>query len=264
MSAETDLIEPDQAIQEKIQDVAKFVRESEQKDRAEEVFRAMIALDRTTRDDQPHLIRQLIWHFAQSTDEREAWTLPLVLAHLQIPKGAMVDAIAPIIGKTEARKLTEGVQLVARAIENGTVNVPPDLDQYQSHVTGILRGKLDDELGLVDHMFRRSPGDALQVFIFTAYRDERRKPLLWARHVVDDALWKRQYGFVPRKEPDAGVTEELEKMAGRDEWWARLYAAEIIRQHPEFGTDELVKRLADDPHALVQKSANAIRLPKRN
>jgi hypothetical protein len=46
-------------------------------------------------------------------------------------------------------------------------------------------------------------------------------------------------------------------MVKHDEWWARLYAAEVIRQHPELGNQPLVAELARDPHPLVQKAAKA-------
>ena len=86
------------------------------------------------------------------------------------------------------------------------------------------------------------------------YRDDRRKPSLWADHIVNDWLWKRESGFATEKKPDADVTEQIKKMAERDEGWARLYSAEIIHQHPELGTPAIVEMLKTDKNEFVQKA----------
>ncbi|MEX0676598.1 MAG: hypothetical protein WD063_05955 [Pirellulales bacterium] len=228
--------------------------------RATELFyqglaRLMVASER----DEVGFVRELIDFEVAAVAARneKAAALAILAQHISsASKSQTLQAVLPYLTKSDDATQQVVNRLLGR-IEDASGGRPPDFRHYP------LRDDSESGLALIEHMFRRSPDDALQSFVLAVYQDERRKPLLWARHVVDDALWKRQNGFVPAKEPDAVVTRELEKMAGRDEWWARLYAAEIIRQHPEFGKDELVKRLADDPHPLVQKTAKTIRPPIR-
>jgi hypothetical protein len=252
-------VTPDPAIQEMFRTLASDVSD-DQIDTG--FFKDIVEINEAMRKKPVELVRQLIWYHAHSGgDVADGMVLFVVVHYGKVSKVHMVEAIAPLLGTSGDAKLEEACSEVAAIIE-GAGTAGPDYSYYQNYVDVQMRANQRIDDGLVGHMYRRSPGQALQTFTMVVYHDERRKPLLWARHVVDDALWKRQYGFVPPKEPDEAVTKELEKMAGRNEWWARLYAAEIIRQHPEFGTEELAKRLTDDPHALVQKTAKAIQLPK--
>lgn len=192
---------------------------------------------------------------AEKAHNEKAGMIAALVRHISTASNQeIVQALQPYFEKSDAATqavVSEFLFHVERA--SGT----PDFSYYP------LSDDSASGLAIVEHMFRRSPGQALQTFAMAVFQDERRKPLLWARHIVDDALWKRQYGFDPAKGPDAAVTEQLEKMAGRDEYWARLYAAEVIRQHPEFGTNELATRLKMDPHPLVHKAADAIRSATR-
>ena len=60
------------------------------------------------------------------------------------------------------------------------------------------------------------------------------RAFFWGRHVVEDALWKEDKGF-DKAAADArpAAIEQLDLLSKRKEWWARLYVAEIIRQHKE-------------------------------
>ncbi len=227
----------------------------------EEYYLALAKLRMTAENDEIHYARQVIDFelAAVAARNEKAYTMAfLALDTASLSKGQILEATLPLLENQD-----HVTQRVVRRLLNNIEGAPregcPDYSHYRSHVEGRLRTKQEPDFNLVSLIFQRSPGHALQTFTMVDYQDERRKPLLWARHVVDDALWKRQFGFEPAKDPDAAVTEQLETMAAREEYWARLYAAEIIRQHPEFGTDELVERLKNDPHPLVQKTANAIR-----
>jgi hypothetical protein len=65
-------------------------------------------------------------------------------------------------------------------------------------------------------------------------------------------------GFVSRDAVDAAAPEQIEKMSRHPAWWARLYAAEVLRRHRELGTDAMVQRLAGDGNRLVREAAAAI------
>jgi len=83
----------------------------------------------------------------------------------------------------------------------------------------------------------------------------KNKDISWSVHVVSDAIWKRGNGFKTAFEaakPDA--IAELEKLSRHKEYWVRLYVAKTIRNLPEFATEELKQRLADDNHRLVREA----------
>ena len=209
----------------------------------------------------PVLFTQQLVEFARvanaANDERRRAVVMRVMQLSAASKGEVFKAVLPYL-QSDDKELRSIAAKLLENIENCTPGCPPDFSYYRDEIQRRLTAGGIDADGLFDRVFRRSPGDALQLITFIEFRDDRRKPLLWARHVVDQAVWKRQYGFVPLKEQDTEVTKQLQAMAEREEWWARLYAAEVIRQHPEFGNTELNKRLADDKNELVAKSASEI------
>ena len=51
----------------------------------------------------------------------------------------------------------------------------------------------------------------------------------------------------------------LTNLSQHKEWWVRLYAVEIMRQHPEFRKSEIVERLKKDEHPLVREELDYIK-----
>ena len=77
-----------------------------------------------------------------------------------------------------------------------------------------------------------------------------------AEHIVSNALWLNKNGFADRFQqtlPEAN--EQLTKLANRQEWWARLYVAYIMRQHGELRRGDVIERLSNDSNELVQEAA---------
>ena len=80
------------------------------------------------------------------------------------------------------------------------------------------------------------------------------RTILWAEHVVADTLWKLQHGF---DKPDdlTNAVAQLKILAARRQWWARLYVAEIMRQHHELEDASVMNKLRDDPDEHVRDAA---------
>ncbi|MBW3542245.1 MAG: hypothetical protein KY476_18415 [Planctomycetes bacterium] len=128
-----------------------------------------------------------------------------------------------------------------------------DYSAYSQYIRGcLLQGEAIPE-GFSAFIYNRSAGDALLAFVhahdLTAARFRR---ILWAEHLVAGNLWKQEHQFVAEDRVQPGVAAELEALSKHEQWWARLYVAEILVQHPEFQTPALVERLKDDPHELVR------------
>jgi hypothetical protein len=80
--------------------------------------------------------------------------------------------------------------------------------------------------------------------------------LLLAAHVIDNAIWLRENGFVDRFQkalPEANA--ELAKLAEHKQWWVRLYVVKMMRRHPEFRQDDVIDTLSKDDNPLVAKAA---------
>ncbi len=217
-------IKPDSRLQAKIADVSKAIGEEKSE---EQFWRAIVGLNRAAASDKQELVRQLIWYDSQATDVPESMTLSMVLYFLRSE--------------------------VANIIEDYSPDRAPDFSPYRGHLLGRLERKEELEPGLVAHLFRRSPGAAIELMATTVYQGDAQKPLLWARHVIDDLLWKRRFGFAPPNQPDPAATEQLQKMIARDESWARAYAAAVIREHRELGTPDLVEKLKGDKSEVVRR-----------
>ncbi|HUU83155.1 MAG TPA: hypothetical protein VM243_06585 [Phycisphaerae bacterium] len=54
-----------------------------------------------------------------------------------------------------------------------------------------------------------------------------------------------------------GAARELVKLSRHEEWWVRLYAGQIMRQHAAFRQSELMELLGRDDHAMVRQVVSA-------
>jgi hypothetical protein len=89
---------------------------------------------------------------------------------------------------------------------------------------------------------------------------KQRGEFFLAEHIVSNAIWLNENGFADRFQqalPEA--KEQLKKLAEHDQWWARLYVAEIMRRQREFRDPGLLAKLREDDNELVKKAAQAIR-----
>ena len=90
-------------------------------------------------------------------------------------------------------------------------------------------------------------------------RSNEKREIRLAEHIVSNAIWLKENGFAERFQaalPEA--KESLAKLAKHNGWWARLYVAYIMRQHPELRQEELTQQLRQDADELVSEAAKAI------
>ncbi len=91
-------------------------------------------------------------------------------------------------------------------------------------------------------------------------RQNERREILLAEHIVSNAIWLNENGFAERFQkalPDAA--DELARLAKHDEWWVRLYVASIMRRHRELRAPAIVQQLTADSNELVSKAAKSIK-----
>src|SRR5690606_38210285 len=83
-----------------------------------------------------------------------------------------------------------------------------------------------------------------------------RREILLAEHIISNAVWLHEKKFDEQFQqilPEAMA--ELEKLSTHRQWWARLYAVQIMRQNHFLLKNSVLRRLADDEHPLVRKAA---------
>ena len=249
LCAESELLQPDATVQARLAEIA---RTNNSKDPME-VYRAIVQLRPIAANNAEELIRQLVWYDTHKATNGEMTTI-VVLSQLPELQNHVVSTLAPLMGKTHDTKTDRHIEELLHLVEGGTGFEELNFRYYENYIRGKVGGNLPFDEPFISYLFRRAPGQTLQSFALETFKDDRQKPFLWARHCVDDLLWRRQFGFVPDQQPDRAVTEQLEKMADRDEWWARLYSAEIIREHPELGNSKIVDRLKSDKNELVRNT----------
>ncbi len=186
-------------------------------------------------------------------DVKEAMAFAIVGEQLRIGKWSIARALLPFFKTTdpELQKALRGLGL--------------DYRSFRALVAGepLNEGQMAAEF--VRSSFREDPGGALLMVaraMCAPPQAEELKALLWAEHVVDGALWRQQHGFLDKQEVKPGAAAQLEKLSRFDQWWVRLYVAEILRQHPEFRTPGMVDRLKADKHELVRRAMDIDEQPK--
>lgn len=216
-------------------------------------------LDRLLAMDGPDrkVVVGQVLHFAArgERDEKTAGIVGEVVRQLAESKEVLVAAVVPHLDNAD-----EGVQKAAREVlaelEDRSASRPADLSVYYGIVESAIRAGERPQASLVMHLYEVDPGQAM-LLMMRAHQlrgAEELRPILWAEHTVSDLLWQRRFGFVERTATTPAARAEIAKMSASRQWWARLYAAEMIGRHPELGDAAMAKRLAEDEEPLVRRS----------
>lgn len=199
------------------------------------------------------LIPQLIYHSIRSKSTREGMVVPFIIDQLGIRDQHLVAALIPYLG-TRDPQVERAVRNWLAGTEDRSYPRGPDYSQYRAFIAFKVQNGEEPPRGLVQYMYRAEPGLAMLTFMRAyglAGRKEA-KPILWAEHLVADVLWKWKHGFLKRGVVEPEAVEALWDLSDHPRWWARLYVAEIMRQHPPFRTDELIAVLLADPDESVR------------
>ena len=200
------------------------------------------------------LLPQLVYWSANSRGMEEAMLPAAIIEQLGISEHAFPGALWPYLDSDDP-KIRKAVRGIIVGTEDVSASRPPDFSDHAAVLSARFRSKESVPKPLVAYMFERAPGQAvLSCMRVYAQQDLAAwKSTLWAEHVVNDVLWKQENGFLKPHETEPAAVEQIDKMSRRAEWWVRLYAAEIMRQHPEFRAAEIVERLAKDENDLVKR-----------
>ena len=111
--------------------------------------------------------------------------------------------------------------------------------------------------GVVQLLYWKAPSAALLGLHAFYNKGDARKhdSLVWTEHLVKDVAWKKATGFIRPGELEEAVAQ-LDKLSRYEEWWVKLYVAEMLRRHPYFRDKQVLARLRADDNALVAKAAD--------
>lgn len=94
-------------------------------------------------------------------------------------------------------------------------------------------------------------------------RGEERRRILLAEHVVSNAIWLKEHNFGEEfAKVRSEAQEQLRQLAEHDQWWARLYVAEIMGRHFSLSLPEVLDQLSDDENELVRRAAKAAQVAR--
>lgn len=220
---------------------------------------AVAELKAAATQDAQNVVRQMLVFHSGAKTTRQAMAFGGLMRELSISRDVTVRALTPVLDSEDAR-LTAAACGVLAEFEDQSALRPPDFSLYREIIAEAIEKKETPPQGLVAHMFEVDAGAAL-LTMMRSHRDmtnDERKVILWAEHVVADMLWKQRFGFLPREQAEPTAIAEIKKMARHPAWWARLYAAEMMRQHAALSNDQIADTLRQDANELVRRSADAI------
>lgn len=202
------------------------------------------------------LVRQLVWSASRAADTPHALAPAVILRRLDLPDFLIAQALAPVLDSADAA-LVKSVRGLLEGLEQRAPGRRPNFAVYLELLAGPVRAQESLPTGLVRYLYEVDAGEAL-LLLMRAHQlrqPEELRAILWAEHVVTEVLWKQQHGFLPPAGTDPAAMRELARLAGHDAWWARLYVAEMMRQHPEFAQPEVLAKLQQDANPLVRAAA---------
>jgi hypothetical protein len=175
-------------------------------------------------------------------DVMEAMLPALVARELDLSEPLFADALEPYMDTGNAR-VDHQVRGAIGAAEN-----------YR--VVFEKRFRRGDELPreTIEYLYATAPSETMLTIQEAHGRTDPRqwRPVLWAEHQVSDVRWKWGYGFLDRDKVEPEAMEALHTLAVHPDWWARLYVAQVMKQHRPFRSESLIEMLCADADESVQ------------
>lgn len=219
--------------------------------------------DRAQKKDE--IVKQLAIFVVTTTSEEDVHVIAAfgILQALDLPAGIPIRVLAPYLD-AENKKLRDLARMWFHYHDSNsrTHGQPPlgsvNYYDYMMYVRSQTFNYEEIPDGFVEYIYEQQPDRALLVFYYGTKQVGRPREILWGEHVVSNALWLKDNDFDERFQqalPEAA--KELAKLSKYDEWWARLYVAEIMRRYPALRQPAIVQQLAADSNALVSKAARS-------
>ncbi|MFO0944651.1 MAG: hypothetical protein U1D30_01700 [Planctomycetota bacterium] len=202
---------------------------------------------------------------------------------LATPPRVVLELIAPEIGpQGRLAGILDGPNAdVARYIQwqepQGYAG-PANFVEYEHYLKGGrskgIHAKVNADIIIV-HMFREDPQHALATMLSVVYGFESNargncylhvgqeiakvRELQLAHAEIGDFLFRTRYSFPLREGQGQDVSGLLAKLCQQEQWWVRLYVANLVGSQPKLSSPELLGRLVEDSNESVRAAASRAR-----
>ncbi|MCY2950881.1 MAG: hypothetical protein NTU53_02765 [Planctomycetota bacterium] len=200
--------------------------------------------------DTGRLLKEVMDYMPRIENDDQLGRFQRMLELMRVPKSALVDAAGARLGAAQGKEATV-CRTMLRAAAPADPRGAADFSQFTQYLTA---RQMQLPQGLVLWMYDRDPAAAMEqmmgIFGSRMAADDVQTLVIGAR-VLDQMRWKVRYGLATEKSTDELVIQQLEKLAGFEQWWVRLYVAEMLAKHPQVRRAGLVAKLANDIDPLV-------------
>jgi len=183
------------------------------------------------------------------------------IAHeLHIPEVRVVAALLPYIETSDARLRA----FIREDVLGDGQHSAFEKDQNDPKVAALFyltfhsRMQKSQPWAVAQICFWKAPTASLMLYVSREGRLQNRdkmKAILWAQHTVEDVLWKQKLHFDKPGDLQSAI-DELDKLSQFEEWWVKLYVAEMLRRHEELKDAKILERLRSDKNPLVAKAVD--------
>lgn len=199
------------------------------------------------------LVPQLLYYGAAADSMPDAMAFGIIVDALHIDQDTIVGPLIPFLASEDSALRAEAKGVLAE-FEGASYGRPPDFEIYRTSLQADVSAGKTPNVHLVQHLFEVHPGAALLLMrSMSMLEREESRALLWAEHVVANAVWKYEHGFLKPDEADAAASEQLSELSQSPTWWARLYVAQIMHQNASLRDARVVAALEHDKHELVRQ-----------
>ena len=200
------------------------------------------------------MVPNLIYYSSRGQNTKEWIAVAGIIQHLSIGERQILSALLPYVGAED--------ELFRKELEKWIVDLEPGFREQHGfeyiYFGGYAHQKKWPPRNAVEFLFRKRPGAALLTmtrYYHTGPETEKTRAIKWAEYCVRHVLALKSFhrgDKLPEATKDA--VKALDELSQSDEWWVRLYVAEILSQHPEFRTKAMDTRLSFDNDELVRQA----------
>ncbi len=224
------------------------------KKEGEAFFETLDLLTKRGGKNYSKLVPNLVYYLSRGKDVQEGMAPGIIIQFLGISEGQILSALLPYVGAED--------ELFRINLERLIVEMEPGFREQHGFKYIYLRGYADQgELpprNAVEFLYRKGPGAALLTMTKAYYsgpETDRTRAIRWAEYSVRHVLALKRFNKKGKlTEASRDAVAALDELSKDNEWWVRLYVAEILSQHSEFRTQEMVDRLQGDKDELVRQA----------
>lgn len=164
---------------------------------------------------------------------------------------SIINAVVPYLGTKDLELRKQLLWLLNLIDYRGILKV--DYGEYESCIKDV---KDNPPQALIQYMYEKLPGEALLSLMHVYMKEPKNEEsIVQAESAIREDIKKREFGSVEESSKvGLDVKEALNKLSKNEQWWVRLYVAEVIGREPVLRSPEILERLKKDTSPLVHET----------